>query len=212
MAIPFEERTVPLYRLTKRLAAFILFPFFKVQVNGQSNIPQTGPCLVLPKHQRWEDIPLISYAIARPLYYVAKYELFLNPLSGWLLSSLGGLPLNRSKPSESIQSVKRLFHLLKKGEGIVIFPEGTYYKGKIGNMHKGLIRLILERHMVPLIPVGFKYSGGGKRTQVNIEIGRPVRLEPSDNIDNYIDLAIGEIAELSGLQRNYIGENTDVGT
>lgn len=211
MAIPLEERRIYIYNLTKLLAAYILCPFFKVQINGHSNIPENGPFLILPKHQRWEDVPLLSIAITRPLYYIAKYELFQNPISRWLLSSLGGLPLNRSNPSDSIQSVKKIFHLLKNGEGIVIFPEGTYYRGKMGDMHKRLIRMILSRNMVPLIPVGIKYSEVGRMTAVSIETGMPICPESSEQIDDSIDLALIEIARLSGLQSN-IGEDTDYGT
>jgi len=212
MAIPFQERRLPLYRLAKALSAFILCPFFKIHVSGHANIPVDGPFLMLPKHQRWEDVPLLSMSIARPLYYVAKHELFQDTLSRWLLSSLGGLPLNRSKPSDSIQSVKKMLHLLKKGEGIVIFPEGTYYRERMGEAHKGLARMILSRCRAPLIPVGINYSKTGQRVHVRIEIGRPVYTKASGNIKDAIDLAVREIAGLSGLQKYHIGENTDDGT
>jgi len=211
MAIPAKERRLPLYNLTKRLATFILWPLFKIRANGHFNIPKEGPFVILPKHQRWEDVPLISISIARPVYYMAKYELFINPLSRWLLSSLGGLPLNRSNPSDSISSVKKLFNLLEKGEGIVVFPEGTYYKKRVGRLHRGLIRMILARYKVPLIPVGITYSRPGQRILANIEIGRPVYTKASDDIDQSINLAFNEMARLSGL-KNYIGEDSDDGT
>jgi len=212
MAIPVGERILPVYNLTKIFSAFVLRPFFRLQVIGHINIPEKGPFLLLPKHQRWEDIPLLSMAIARPLYYIAKHELFRNPLSRWFISSLGGMPLNRVNPSESIQSVKKLFDLLNNGEGIVIFPEGTYYKDRMGKGHKRLIRMILSRYMTPLIPVGIIYSKGRNRIHVRIEIGRPVLPESSCNINEGIELAFIEIARLSGLQENHIGENADVGT
>jgi 1-acyl-sn-glycerol-3-phosphate acyltransferase len=199
MAIPVGERKLPVYNLAKKFSAFLLCPFFKPQIIGHSNIPDQGPFLLLPKHQRWEDIPLLSMAIERPLHYVAKYELFRNPVSRMLLSSLGGLPLNRLNPSESIKSVKKMFDLLKNGEGIVIFPEGTYYKERMGKGHKGLTRMILSRYRIPLIPVGINYSKGKGRMHVRIEIGRPLFSESSSSINKDIDLAFIEIARLSGL-------------
>jgi 1-acyl-sn-glycerol-3-phosphate acyltransferase len=211
MAIRVGKRRLCLYHLVKRIAPLLFYPFFRIQVLGHFNIPGNGPFLLLPKHQRWEDVPLLGMAIERPLNFIAKYELFRNPVTGWFLSSLGGLPLNRTRPSETIRSIKTLLDLLKRGEGIVIFPEGTYQKEKLGKVHKGLIRLILMRFNVPMIPVGINYSKKGIRTAVIIETGSPVSLESMEDIDESVDLAVSEISRLSGLPLDHTGENTDVG-
>ena len=87
-----------LLRVTKIAARSILSVFFRLRVEGLSHLPGRGGVVLLPKHQRWEDIPLLGLAVPRPLHYVAKQELFLNPLSRWLMTSLGGIPLNRKRP------------------------------------------------------------------------------------------------------------------
>jgi 1-acyl-sn-glycerol-3-phosphate acyltransferase len=209
MAVPLGERRLPVYNLVKKISALALLPFFRLQVIGHDNIPEKGPFLLLPKHQCWEDIPLLAMAIERPLYFIAKYELFRNPLSRLLLSSLGGLPLNRLRTSESIQTVKKVFELLKKGEAVVVFPEGTYHKQRMGKGHKGLIRMILSRSVAPLVPLGVNYSKEGHRIHARIEIGRPVLLESSCGINKGLDLAFMEIARLSRLQAYDNGEDKD---
>jgi 1-acyl-sn-glycerol-3-phosphate acyltransferase len=83
---------------TKCLAQAVFSPFFSIRAQGRENLPKETGFILLPKHQRWVDIPLLSLAASRPLYYVAKYELFKISPVGWYLKSLGGIPLNRGQP------------------------------------------------------------------------------------------------------------------
>ena len=191
-------RSAIILRLTRPTAKIFLSPVFKVKTRGQENLPNRDGFILLPKHRRWEDIPLLSLATPLPLYYVAKYELFLNPVSRWFVSSLGGLPLNRSRPLQSRQSLKRMVDLLEKGEGIVIFPEGTYYRNRMGPGHVGLIRMIQSRCTSPFIPVGINYTATRARTLVEINFGEPIYEGVSDGVQPFLDLVMKEIARLSG--------------
>ena len=166
-----QPRSALILRLTRPTARIFLSQVFKMKTRGLENLPNQRGFILLSKHRRWEDIPLLSLAMPRPLYYVAKYELFLNPISRWFVSSLGGIPLNRSRPLESRKSLKTMLDLLEKGEGIVIFPEGTYYRSRMGRGHVGLIRMILSRSMVPFIPVGINYAAKSARTLVDGILG-----------------------------------------
>ena len=95
-----KERKEWIRRITKYVAKVGLSPFFRLKVSGVENLPRNSAFVLLPKHQRWEDIPLTAIATPRPLYYVAKYELFINPLKGWYLTALGGIPLNIDSPGK----------------------------------------------------------------------------------------------------------------
>ena len=174
-------------------------PFFRLETDGIENLPQKSAFILLPKHQRWEDIPLLSLATPRPLYYVAKYDLFKNPLSNWFLRSLGGIPLNRQRPLESRRSLQAIIGFLKKGEGVVVFPEGTYYRNKMGPAHIGIVRLILSRFSLPFIPVGMNYSGKGARTLARINFGKEFYTDPSAPASLFLDNMMKEIEGLSGL-------------
>lgn len=195
----FPPRSPLVLRLTRPTAKIFLSQVFKIETRGQENLPNQSGFILLAKHRRWEDIPLLSLATPRPLYYVAKYELFLNPVSRWFVSSLGGLPLNRSRPLQSRQSLKSMVDLLEKGEGIAIFPEGTYYRRRMGPGHAGLIRMIQSRCTVPIIPVGMNYVAKRARTLVEINFGRTICGGASDRVQTLLDLAMKEIARLSGL-------------
>lgn len=198
MGPSLQPRSALILRLTRSTARIFLSLVFKMKTRGQENLPNQRGFILLPKHRRWEDIPLLSLATPRPLYYVAKYELFLHPISRWFVSSLGGIPLNRSRPLESRKSLKTLLDLLEMGEGIVIFPEGTYYRNRMGPGYEGLIRMILFRSRAPFIPVGINYAAKSARTLVEIHFGRPIYERSLDRVGSLLDQMMQEIARLSG--------------
>lgn len=138
-------------------------------------------------------------AVKRPIFYVAKHQLFQNRLSRWFISSLGGIALNRDRPVESRGSIRGLRALLARGEGIVIFPEGTYYPGRMGPGRSGLIRMILSRMSVTCIPVGIRYSGEGFRKTVRIVFGQPLPERTGEGGEEFFTRMMQEIARLSGL-------------
>jgi len=185
--------------ITRTASRILLFPFFCLKTEGTENIPRKGAFVLLPKHQCWEDIPLVSLASSRPLYYVAKFELFRNPITSCFLKSVGGIPLNRQRPVESRDSLNFVIDLLRNGEAVVIFPEGTYYKNSMGPGHSGMVRLILSRLSPPIIPVGINYSRRGWRTVVRIKFGKASYADSDMSPNAVLDLMLKEIARLSGL-------------
>ena len=195
-------RNERIFRITKLLARAILMPFFRMDIAGTENLPANRAFILLAKHQRWVDIPLLGLATPRPLYYIAKYELFETAMSRWLCSALGGIPLNRQRPLESRRSLNSTIELLKKSEGIVIFPEGTYYREQMGPGLIGMVRFVISRVRLPFIPVGIKYTAGGWRVRVRIRFGKAFHPEPILPLDKFFNLLMAEIARLSGLAPN----------
>jgi 1-acyl-sn-glycerol-3-phosphate acyltransferase len=186
-------------RITVMAGRVLLCPFFALETTGKENLPKRSAFVLLPKHQRWEDLPLLSLAAPRSLYYVAKHELFGNPLSAWYMRSLGGIPLNRRRPLTSRREMKAVIRRLRAGEGVVLFPEGTYYRDRMGPGHAGMVRLILSRLSLPFIPVGIRYGGRGARKRVGIAFGKAVYGENFPTPAAFMERIMGEIARLSGL-------------
>jgi 1-acyl-sn-glycerol-3-phosphate acyltransferase len=184
---------------TRTAGRILLLPFFRLETHMVENVPQRNAFVLLPKHQRWEDIPLLGLATPRPLYYLAKYDLFKNPLGSWFLSSLGGIPLNRQRPWESRRSLQAMIEFLRNGEGVVVFPEGTYYRNKIGPGRLGIVRFILCRLSLPFIPVGITYSREGSRTFARINFGKAFYADSTASARSFLDIMMREIAVLSGL-------------
>lgn len=198
MSTPIRERNNKFVWLTKQLSKLFLSPFFRIKTDGLENISNKRSFILTPKHQRWEDIPLLSIATPRPLYYIAKYELFVNPFSGWMLSSLGGIPLNRLRPLESRESLKVMLDRLKEGDGLVIFPEGTYFKNRVGPGRPGMIKMIRSRLRIPFIPVGINYTKAGRFMLVRIHYGEPLYDEPAISTEHFLNRIMREIERLSG--------------
>lgn len=183
------------------VAKVCLVPFFRMKKEGLSYIPDQGAFILLPKHQRWEDIPLLGIASPRPLYYVAKHELFINPLSRWFLQSLGAIPINRARPLESRASIKAMIKHLRDGEGLAVFPEGTYVRDEVGPARAGLMRMISSRFSVPFIPAGFFYKRSRTCTEVTIRFGKPLYQDPFLSTEEFVQRVMEEIAHLSGFEK-----------
>ncbi|MFZ7113340.1 MAG: lysophospholipid acyltransferase family protein [Desulfatiglandales bacterium] len=183
------------------LARPLLSLFFSLETKGLEDLPSDSAYILLPKHQRWEDIPLLALAVPRPLYYMAKQELFMLPVAGWFMASMGGVPVHRTRPISTRDSLRAMAAYLEKGEGIVIFPEGTYYRNALGPGHLGLVRRVHSRFDVPFVPAGITYRVGYRRTSVRIHIGKPLNGRDFSSAWELLDRVMSEIGRLSGLER-----------
>ncbi len=202
------ERKKWVCEVTKFLIRLTFFPFFRLETRGNEHLPRNKAFLLLPKHQCWQDIPLMAIATPEPLYYVAKHELFENRVISRLLKSQGGVPLNREKPLKSRNSIRAIIHFLNQGEGVVVFPEGTYYRGRMGPGKGGILKLIISRLALPLIPVGIRYRREGIWTHVTVSFGQPIYHKNQTSTDETFELLMEAIGELSGLKTRNKETNT----
>ena len=151
------------YRFGRWFCRQTLGRYFALAVRGLENLPAQGPAIICPKHQRWEDIPLIGIALPPPLHYIAKVELFQQPVIRELLGAWGGVPLDRQNPRATLSSFKRLLPLLQERAYVVLFPEGTYVRGGVGPGKHRLIQMLLKLQqdglgLLPFVPVGVSYQ------------------------------------------------------
>jgi glycerol-3-phosphate dehydrogenase (NAD(P)+) len=124
--------------------------WFRLTSTGHRNIPE-GPVILAANHRSFLDPFVIGVFLRRPIYFVAKKELFENRLQGWLLNCLGAFPLRRGESDE--ESVRTALELLERGQAVVIFPEGTRIRsGSLGKPKRGVGRLALESG-APVVPV-----------------------------------------------------------
>lgn len=193
------QRNEWLYAAGKLFAALALKPFFRLTVEGSGNLPREGGYVLLPKHQRWEDIPLLGLACPHPLYYVAKHELFAAGLNSWFLKSLGGVPLHRRNPLKTKRYLRDLIRLVTDGHPVALFPEGTYFPGTLGPGQTGLIRFILKRCSPLFVPVGIAYAQGRAVCGVRIRFGRASSVGAAEHVEAFMARMMRQIADLSGL-------------
>jgi 1-acyl-sn-glycerol-3-phosphate acyltransferase len=199
------ERNPLVYITTKKVAQLVFSIFYRIETEWKTTLPDHGPMIILPKHQYWTDIPIVSLAFKPLLYFVAKKELFQFPLIRDYLSLLGGLPVDREQSIRTLDSFKALVSLLKAGEKIVIFPEGTYVRNGVGSGKSRLLQMILRfqselGYSIPFVPVGIRYGGSsGWRRRVEVRIGSPLFAEKDSDALPLTRRALEEIGRLCQL-------------
>ncbi len=194
-----------LYYLGRWLCHQTVGRYFFLRVRGLEHLPACGPAIICPKHQRWEDIPLIGMALPPPLHYIAKVELFLYPVIRELLGAWGGVPVDRQHPRATLSSFKRLVPLLQQGAFIVLFPEGTYFQGRVGPGKHRLLQLLLKLQgqdglgLLPFVPVGVSYQPRAGGCDVEVSLGPPWRVRDPKQAPVLTAALMAQIARLSGL-------------
>lgn len=154
--------------------------YFRLQVEGLEHWPRGQATILCPKHQRWEDVPIVGLTFPRPLYYVAKVELFQSPASRRLCQALGGIPVDRQRPQATLSTFRTLKNILGRQEQVVLFPEGTYVPGAVGEGKYRLIQLLLrlQKHLpqacLPFVPLGIRYIPDPPGYRVAVRLGRPL--------------------------------------
>jgi 1-acyl-sn-glycerol-3-phosphate acyltransferase len=201
------KRNFIVYSITKEIARLVFSIFYQIEIEWKEAFPDRGPMIILPKHQYWTDIPIVSLSFKPLLHFVAKKELFEYPLIRNYLSLLGGIPVDRKQSIRSLDSFKYLLFLLRAGERIVIFPEGTYFREAVGSGKSRLLQMILGfqdelKYRIPFVPVGIRYGERiGWRRRVEIRIGHPLFAEKESDAITLTHRVMGEIGRLCCLQR-----------
>jgi 1-acyl-sn-glycerol-3-phosphate acyltransferase len=151
--------------------------YFRLKIEGLEHWPKGKAAVLCPKHQRWEDVPIVGLTFPQPLYYVAKVELFQSLASRRLCEALGGIPLDRSRPQATLSTFRTLHSILQRQEQLVLFPEGTFFPDAVGPGKHRFIQLLLRLqkhlHQAPLsfIPMGISYTSDPPGYQVSVRIG-----------------------------------------
>ncbi|NWF93541.1 MAG: 1-acyl-sn-glycerol-3-phosphate acyltransferase [Syntrophaceae bacterium] len=195
------------YAVTRGMAKLVFSIFYRIETERKGRLPEDGPVIILPKHQYWTDIPILSIAFSPLLYFVAKKELFRYPLVRSYLSLLGGVPVDRKQAIHTLESFKTILSLIRVGEKIVIFPEGTYFRETVGSGKSRLLQLILKfqtelNDRIPFLPVGIRYDRrSGFRRRVEVRIGDPLFAEKESDAVTLTRRVMDEIARLCRMPR-----------
>src|SRR3954463_12940925 len=163
------------------LVRAVLQPFFHLYFRlsriGREHVPD-GPVIIASNHRSFLDPFVIATIARRPLYYVAKEELFRNRFTAWLLNNLGAFPVRRGQgDGDMIETAKAI---LARGDAVLIFPEGTRIRpGSLGRPPRGGGRPPPGRGPpgVPVAIIGTEAVRKGWRIRphkVRIRIGRPL--------------------------------------
>src|SRR3954469_21851513 len=161
--------------ITRAILKPFLLAFFRIQRVGREHVP--GGAVILAANPRsFLDPFVVGICLNRPVYFVAKKELFDKRLTGWFLNCLGAFPIRRGESDEeSVETAKQILH---RGDALVIFPEGTRIReGSLGRAKRGVGRLALEIG-APVVPVAVHGTERARRgwlfrpVKVKVRLGR----------------------------------------
>jgi 1-acyl-sn-glycerol-3-phosphate acyltransferase len=192
----------------------ILVPFFLVYFRlariGREHLPKEGPLLLASNHRSFLDPFVIGTLVRRPVYYMAKRELFEKRWQAWVLNALGAFPVDRGAGDRDAMDTARA--ILRRGDCVVIFPEGTRVRpGPLGEPRRGVGRLALETGapVVPIAVIGTEYVRRGWRVRprkVSIRVGRALRFPTVEQPSPALAAAVTErIWACVSLQWDWLG-------
>ena len=165
------------YRVSWILINLLVRVLFGLQKYGKENIPKRGGVLIACNHIDVYDPPLVACASPRELYFLAKKELFRNPLFGWVITKYNAIPISRK--SFDRKGINLAITLLRAGRALVTFPEGTRSKNQVLREFKlGVAKLALEAN-VPIVPTYLNYSSNlieafFQRKTIKVYFGSPI--------------------------------------
>lgn len=131
-----------------RLLAVVVF---RIRCYGRHHVPATGGGLVMSNHQSNLDPVIVGLAADRRLNYLARETLFGFAPFRWLILSLDAIAIDRE--GLGLAGLKETLRRLKRGELVLLFPEGTRTRdGEIAPLKPGFCA-VARRAGVPIVPV-----------------------------------------------------------
>ena len=144
-----------LYSFAKTVVYTALKPIYRFEVIGAENFPKEGGILLCANHIDALDPPVVGINSPRPVNFMAKEELFNLPILKSILPGVRAFPVKRGMSDRD--ALRRAIKLLKEGEVVGLFPEGT--RSKDGTLGKGFsgagfFALRGEANVVPCAIIG----------------------------------------------------------
>jgi len=172
--------------LFQYFAIYVLaYPIFKICYNvkivGKENIPKGSKYIFAGNHVSMLDPLFVSYAVSKPIVYMAKKELFELPRLGWWIKSLGSFLVDRDKPQ--IATFKTVKEVFKTTWSLGIFPQGGIKENKkIENIERGFAAVAksAKADIIPISIINFEgYTKKPFSQNVILKIGTPISYELS---------------------------------
>jgi 1-acyl-sn-glycerol-3-phosphate acyltransferase len=145
------SRPVP-YRIMRRIFTGVMWLLFRPKVVGKQYVPARGPVILAPVHRSFADFGFAAFCTKRKLFFMTKDSMWERKWLGRLLLYVGAFPVHRE--SADREALQRAEEVLKRGEVLVLFPEGTRRAGTvIEDLMEGAA-FLSARTGAPIVPIG----------------------------------------------------------
>ena len=172
---------VAILKLVARLALWIFCP--RVRIAGSAFMASKGPLLIVANHPNsFLDAVILGAYYPRKLHFLARGDVFRKPLYGFLLRSIGMIPIHRAREGRehlhlNAGTFEESVEVLRRGDGLLIFIEGIcLLTHEIQPFKKGATRILEAAQLAGIQPtihvVGLGYSdfrAFGKVVHISIE-------------------------------------------
>lgn len=151
----------------------------RLHIIGRENVPATGGVVLAANHTSYMDPPLVGTTTSRPVWYMAKSELFDVPVLGPIIRRVHAFPVKRG--SADRQALRYAHELLTSGKALTIFFEGgRSTDGRLLPPELGPAMIAL-RAGVPIVPIAIinadhllPHGGGVRFAHVTVVVGEPL--------------------------------------
>ncbi|MCI3029864.1 1-acyl-sn-glycerol-3-phosphate acyltransferase [Desemzia sp. C1] len=143
----------------------------------REKLPQNESYILIAPHRSWIDpIYLALGAKPKDFAFMAKKELFKNPIFGWIIRKANAFPVDRLNPGPS--AIKTPVKILKEGKlSLVMFPTGTRHSAEL----KGGAPTIAKLSGVPMVPAVYQgpltFKDLLKRKKIVVRFGDPIYVD-----------------------------------
>ncbi|MFZ2279754.1 MAG: lysophospholipid acyltransferase family protein [Prosthecobacter sp.] len=124
---------------------------FDYRVVGAEKLKFSGPAIIACNHVSFLDPPLVGIAFDEMVYSFARKTLFDHPIAAKILRSWQVLAVDRDKPDTA--SLKNIIRLLRDGNKVIMFPEGTRSYDGVPQSAEAGVGLFIAKSKAPVLPV-----------------------------------------------------------
>jgi len=165
---------VSLYGLAYVLVGALARAVWRLRVVGRENVPRDGPLIVAANHVSNMDPPFLGVSMPRPIWYMAKKELFAVPVLGPLIARLNAYPVDRQAGGTA--ALRASLRMLKEGRCVGVFPEGgrNVHGDKEAKAGAAFLAAASGAPVVPAAIVGSRTLRPFKR--VTVVFGEPMTI------------------------------------
>jgi 1-acyl-sn-glycerol-3-phosphate acyltransferase len=152
---------------------------YRFKVTGDENIPVEGAAILACNHVSFVDAVLLMAASPRPICFLMDHRIFKVPVLGWVFKLAKAIPIapRKEDPAAYEAAFDAAAKVLREGDLLAIFPEGSITHDGSLQEFKGGIMKILEREPAPVIPMALTNLWGSffSRVEQGGAMVRPFR-------------------------------------